>query len=83
MRAGVHVVAQKPLVEYLRFKPKREIIRMPQVGFFEVDGHYICVRSNETLLPPAKISSTRPIMRAILTNMAIKSRARRRIGRGR
>ena len=26
---------------------------MPQVGFFEVDGHYICVRSNETLLPPA------------------------------
>ena len=53
MRAGIHVVAQKPLVEYLRFKPKREIIRMPQVGFFEVDGHYICVRSNETLLPPA------------------------------
>jgi hypothetical protein len=53
MRAGVHVVAQKPLVEFLRFKPKREILRMPQVGFFEIDGHYICVRSNETLLPPA------------------------------
>jgi uncharacterized protein (DUF927 family) len=52
MRAGVHVVAQKPLVEFLRFKPKREIIRMPQVGFFEIDSHYICVRSNETLLPP-------------------------------
>jgi hypothetical protein len=52
MRAGVHVVAQKPLVEFLRFKPKREILRMPQVGFFEIDGHYICVRSNETLLPP-------------------------------
>jgi hypothetical protein len=30
MRAGIHVVAQKPLVEFLRFKPKREIIRMPQ-----------------------------------------------------
>jgi hypothetical protein len=53
MRAGIHVVAQKPLVAFLRFKPKREIIRMPQVGFFEIDGHYICVRSNETLLPPA------------------------------
>jgi hypothetical protein len=53
MRAGVHVVAQKPLVEFLRFKPKREILRMPQVGFFEIDGHFIYVRSNETLLPPA------------------------------
>jgi Domain of unknown function (DUF927) len=53
MRAGVHVVAQKPLVEFLCFKPKREIVRMSQVGFFEIDGHYICVRSNETLLPPA------------------------------
>ena len=53
MKSGRSVVAQKPLVKYLQFKPKREIIRMPQVGFFEVDGHYICVRSNETLLPPA------------------------------
>jgi uncharacterized protein (DUF927 family) len=56
MKAGVHVVArdgiQKPLVRFLGFKPKREIIRMPQVGFFEIDSHYICVRSNETLLPP-------------------------------
>src|SRR5262249_42112937 len=25
----------------------------PQVGFFLVDDYYICVRSNETLLPPA------------------------------
>jgi putative DNA primase/helicase len=53
MRAGVHVIAQKPLVDFLRFKPKREIVRMPQVGFFEVDGYHIYVRSNETLLPPA------------------------------
>ncbi len=53
MRAGIHVVAEKPLVGFLRFKPKREIVRMPQVGFFEVDGHYIFVRSNETLLLPA------------------------------
>jgi hypothetical protein len=57
MRAGVLVVAgahaQRGLVRFLRFKPKQEIIRIPQVGFFEVDGYYICVRSNETLLPPA------------------------------
>ena len=56
MKSGVHVVAgaeaQEALVRYLRFKPKREIVRVPQVGFFEVDGYYICVRSNETLLPP-------------------------------
>jgi uncharacterized protein (DUF927 family) len=25
---------------------------MPQVGFFEVNGHYLCVRSNDTLLHP-------------------------------
>jgi uncharacterized protein (DUF927 family) len=53
MKAGVHIVAHNSFVDFLRFKPKREIIRMPQAGFFEVDGHYICVRSNETLLPPA------------------------------
>jgi hypothetical protein len=57
MKSGVHVVAgahaQRGLVRFLRFKPKQEIVRMPQVGFFEVDGHYIYVRSNETLLPSA------------------------------
>jgi uncharacterized protein (DUF927 family) len=56
MKSGVHVVAgaeaQEALVRFLRFKPKQEIIRIPQVGFFEVNGRYICVRSNETLLPP-------------------------------
>jgi hypothetical protein len=58
LRAGIHVVArdvvQKPLLHFLYFKPRQEIIRVPQVGFFEVDGHYSCVRSNETLLPPAR-----------------------------
>jgi uncharacterized protein (DUF927 family) len=57
MKAGIHVVgrdvARKALMQFLSFKPRREIIRMSQVGFFEVDGHCICVRSNETLLPPA------------------------------
>jgi hypothetical protein len=56
MKSGVHVVTgadtQEALVRYLRFRPRQEIIRMPQVGFFEVNGHYLCVRSNETLLHP-------------------------------
>jgi hypothetical protein len=56
MKAGIHVTAgdnaQRKLVQFLCFKPKREIVRMPQVGFFEVNGHYLCVRSNETLLHP-------------------------------
>jgi len=51
MRAGVHVVAQKPLVEFLRFKPKREIIRMSQVGFFEIDGIIsVCARMRRCCL---------------------------------
>ena len=37
MKAGVHVVgrdvAQNALVQFLRFKPRREIIRMPRVGW--------------------------------------------------
>jgi hypothetical protein len=53
---GVHIVerdvVRKHLLRFLHYKPLREIVRMPQVGFFEVNGHYICVRSNETLLPP-------------------------------
>jgi hypothetical protein len=57
MKAGVHIAprdaVQKVLVNFLHFKPKREILRMPQVGFFQIDGRYICVRSNETLLPSA------------------------------
>jgi uncharacterized protein (DUF927 family) len=56
-KAGILIIrrdaVQKALMRYLDIKPKLEIVRMPQVGFFEVDGHYICVRSNETLLPPA------------------------------
>jgi hypothetical protein len=37
MKGGVHLVArdvvQKPLVQFLYFKPKQEIIRMPRVGW--------------------------------------------------
>jgi uncharacterized protein (DUF927 family) len=57
LQSGVHLIKRKPamraLVSCLEFKPKREIVRMPQVGFFKVDSHCICARSNEVLLPPA------------------------------
>jgi hypothetical protein len=56
-KAGILIIrrdaVQKALMRYLDIKPTLEIVRMPQVGFYAVDGHYICVRSNETLLPPA------------------------------
>jgi uncharacterized protein (DUF927 family) len=56
MKAGIHVigrdVAQKALVQFLRFKPRREIIRMPRVGWAEVGSHWIFVRPDEVLVPP-------------------------------
>jgi len=43
MKAGVHVVGrndvQNALMQFLRFKPRREIIRMPRVGWAEVGSH--------------------------------------------
>ena len=56
MKAGVHVVAhdvvQKPLVNFLHFKPKQEIIRMPRVGWAQVGSHWIFVRPDEVITPP-------------------------------
>jgi hypothetical protein len=56
MKAGVHVVGrdvvQNGLVQFLRFKPKREIIRMPRVGWAEVGLHRIFVRPDEVFVPP-------------------------------
>jgi uncharacterized protein (DUF927 family) len=56
MKAGVHVVvtksAMRALAKFLRWKPKAELIRMPQPGWAEVDAHHIFVRSNRTILPP-------------------------------
>jgi hypothetical protein len=56
MRAGVHVVgrdvAQKALVHFLRFKPRREIIRMPRVGWAEVGSHWVLVRPDGVITPP-------------------------------
>ncbi len=57
MKAGVHVVGRDDvkdaLVQFLRFKPKREIIRMPRVGWAEVGSHWmIFVRPDEVIMPP-------------------------------
>jgi uncharacterized protein (DUF927 family) len=55
MKGGVHVVArdviQKPLVRFLHFKPKQEIVRMPRVGWAQVGSHWIFVRPDEVITP--------------------------------
>jgi hypothetical protein len=55
MKAGIHVVgsaiAQKALVQFLRFKPRGEIIRMPRVGWAPIGSHCIFVRPNEVITP--------------------------------
>jgi uncharacterized protein (DUF927 family) len=54
IKAGVHVirrdVAQKALVQFLGFRPKREIIRMPRVGWAKVGSHWIFVRPDEVIV---------------------------------
>ena len=57
MKAGVHVVGRdevkNALVQYLCFKPRREIIRMPRVGWAEVGSCWmIFVRPDEVIMPP-------------------------------
>jgi hypothetical protein len=56
MKAGIHVVgrdvARKALVQFLYFKPRREIIRMPRVGWAEVGLHWIFARPDEVITPP-------------------------------
>jgi hypothetical protein len=54
-KAGIHVVgrdgAQKALVQFLRFKPKHEIIRVPQVGWAQVGERSIFVRPDGVITP--------------------------------
>jgi hypothetical protein len=38
-------------VQFLCFKPRREIIRMPRVGWAEVGSHWIFVRPDEVITP--------------------------------
>jgi uncharacterized protein (DUF927 family) len=56
MKAGVHVVGgdavPKALAQFLRFKPKNEIVRMPRVGWAQVGSHWIFVRPDEVITPP-------------------------------
>ena len=55
MKAGVHVVGGKAipraLAQFLRFKPKNEIVRMPRVGWAQVESHWIFVRPEEVITP--------------------------------
>ena len=55
MRAGVHIIkrdgVRDALVRYLYFKPRREIVRMPRVGWAEVGSHLIFVRPDEVFTP--------------------------------
>jgi putative DNA primase/helicase len=54
-KAGVHIVGcdgvQKALVQFLRFKPRREIVRIPRVGWAQVGSHWIFVRPDGVLAP--------------------------------
>lgn len=54
-KAGVHVVgrdgAQKALVQFLRFKPKHEIVRMARVGWAQINEHWIFVRPDQVITP--------------------------------
>jgi len=56
VKAGVHVVRRettaKALPEFMYFKPKHEIIRMPRVGWAQVGTHWIFVRPDEVIVPP-------------------------------
>jgi hypothetical protein len=55
MKAGVYIVAgdkaQRGLVQFLHFKPKREIVRIPRVGWAQVGSHWIFVRPDEVITP--------------------------------
>jgi putative DNA primase/helicase len=57
MKAGVQVVAgahaQRGLIRFLHFKPKQEIVRMPRVGWAQVESsHWVFVRPDEVITPP-------------------------------
>jgi putative DNA primase/helicase len=73
MKAGVHVVGrddvQKALVQFLRFKPRREIIRMPRVGWAQVGSHWIFVRPDDVIMPAGmpKAQSTTYVLDAAAT----------------
>jgi uncharacterized protein (DUF927 family) len=66
-RAGVHVVRRKAvpeaLVEFLSFRPRHEIVRMPCVGWALDGSHWIFVRPEQVItsadMPQARDTSYR------------------------
>jgi uncharacterized protein (DUF927 family) len=56
MKGGIHVVgrdvARKALLQFLQFKPRGEIIRLPRVGWAQVGSHWVFVRPDEVIVPP-------------------------------
>ena len=65
MKAGVHLVgrdaAQKALIQFLRFKPRREIIRMSQAGWAQVGAHWVFMRPDEVITPPGMLTTRNTI----------------------
>jgi uncharacterized protein (DUF927 family) len=60
---------QNALVQFLRFKPRREIIRVPWVGWAQVGSHWIFVRPDEVIMPAGmpKVQSTTYVLDAVAT----------------
>ena len=48
---------KRRLCNFCDFKPRREIIRMPRVGWAEVGSHWIFARPDEVIMPPGMPSS--------------------------
>jgi putative DNA primase/helicase len=73
MKAGIHVVGrddvQNALVYFLSFKPRREIIRMPRVGWALIGSHWIFVRPDEVIVPAnmPKAQSTTYVLDSVAT----------------
>ena len=89
MKAGVHVVGReavpKALAQFLRFKPKHEIVRMPRVGWAQVGSHWIFVRPDEVITPAGmpQASHTNYLLDTTGAVTGCMSPARRRNGRPR
>ncbi len=63
LRSGVHVIRRKAairaLARFLGFRPNKEIVRMPRVGWAQVERFWIFVRPNdEVLVPPGMLPTT-------------------------
>jgi hypothetical protein len=73
MKAGIHVVgrdaAREALLQFLNFKPKHEIVRLPRVGWAQVGSHWIFVRPDEVIMPAGmpKAQSTTYVLDAAAT----------------